>query len=310
MSPRQQLREAITAARAGNRSQARELFLELVEQEPRNETAWLWLSDLVEDVEDQIIALENALTLNPNRPKVQTRLEQLRQQQQAQSPALPPEVQPPPTPQSDFGLWGTGEVIEEESRPPVQESFLPGAVEEMEELAEDENLVRGRAYEAEGELEKAMEAYKEAAARAPLNADRLIAKKRMRAIKPQLRQAQIKHTAPTTTVLRLAAGPPVLYGFLILVHSGLNPLSLSPFLCLGGVAVVLGSLLMASIQHLPQHELLQSLLGGESLDDRATSVLVRALALLVMLTPFLLFLASAMNRLDVYRASFSVTLPG
>jgi hypothetical protein len=101
-----------------------------------------------------------------------------------------------------------------------------------------------------------------------------------------------------------------LYGFLIVVHSGLNPLSLSPFLCLGGVAVVLGSLLMASVQHLPQHELLQSLLGGESLDDRATSILVRALALLVMLTPFLLFLASAMRRLDVYRASFSITLPG
>ncbi|MFZ1397004.1 MAG: hypothetical protein WAS33_08915, partial [Candidatus Promineifilaceae bacterium] len=65
--------------KAGERDQARELLLSLVENNPRHELAWLWLSELVPEPEDKIIALENALTLNPERPQTKTRLAQLRQ---------------------------------------------------------------------------------------------------------------------------------------------------------------------------------------------------------------------------------------
>jgi hypothetical protein len=70
---------AVKKAKAGQRSQARALLLELVETEPQHELAWLWLSELVDEPEDKIIALENALTLNPRRPQTQQRLAQLRQ---------------------------------------------------------------------------------------------------------------------------------------------------------------------------------------------------------------------------------------
>ncbi len=70
---------AVKKAKAGERSQARALLLELVETEPQHELAWLWLSELVDEPEDKIIALENALTLNPWRPQTQQRLARVRQ---------------------------------------------------------------------------------------------------------------------------------------------------------------------------------------------------------------------------------------
>ena len=70
---------AVQKAKAGERSQARNLLLELVDTNPEHELAWLWLSQLVEEPEDKIIALENALTLNPQRPQTQKRLNELRQ---------------------------------------------------------------------------------------------------------------------------------------------------------------------------------------------------------------------------------------
>ena len=74
---------AVKKAKSGERKQAREMLLELVEHNPRHELAWLWLSELVEDLEDKIIALENALTINPQRPQARQKLHRLRQKYEA-----------------------------------------------------------------------------------------------------------------------------------------------------------------------------------------------------------------------------------
>jgi hypothetical protein len=76
---------AVKKAKAGERDQARVMLIQLVEDSPEHELAWLWLSELVTDPEDKIIALENALTINPQRSQTQTRLRQLRQKQAAAS---------------------------------------------------------------------------------------------------------------------------------------------------------------------------------------------------------------------------------
>jgi tetratricopeptide (TPR) repeat protein len=76
---------AVKKAKAGEREQARMMLMHLVEVNPEHELAWLWLSELVEDPEDKIIALENALTINPQRSQTQTRLHKLRQKQAAAS---------------------------------------------------------------------------------------------------------------------------------------------------------------------------------------------------------------------------------
>jgi len=62
----QWLRDGIAAAKAGQRAEARELLLRVVEANEQSEQAWLWLSGVVDSDEDRLIALENVLALNPD----------------------------------------------------------------------------------------------------------------------------------------------------------------------------------------------------------------------------------------------------
>src|SRR5215208_3700279 len=80
MFPADVLQRAIQAARAGRRIEARDLLLEIVEIDPRNEMAWVWLSGLVDSLEDRIIACENVLTINPANEKVRVYLIELHRQ--------------------------------------------------------------------------------------------------------------------------------------------------------------------------------------------------------------------------------------
>lgn len=71
------LLRGIAAARAGRRSEARALLLQMVEQDERNEQAWLWLSGVMDDPEDVRTCLENVLELNPNNARARQGLEWL-----------------------------------------------------------------------------------------------------------------------------------------------------------------------------------------------------------------------------------------
>lgn len=59
------LRQGIDAARRGERVEARKLLLRVLDLEDRNKTAWLWLSGVMVDIDDQILCLENVLTIDP-----------------------------------------------------------------------------------------------------------------------------------------------------------------------------------------------------------------------------------------------------
>lgn len=68
------LRDGIEAIRAGERARGRSLLLDVVRVDERNEPAWLWLSTVLDDPADQIMALENALALNPANAHTRQRL--------------------------------------------------------------------------------------------------------------------------------------------------------------------------------------------------------------------------------------------
>ena len=48
MNSSELLQQAIIAARNGEEKRARNLFLDIVKDEPGNEIAWMWLSGLLE----------------------------------------------------------------------------------------------------------------------------------------------------------------------------------------------------------------------------------------------------------------------
>jgi hypothetical protein len=91
------LQEAITLAQAGQRTEARRLLNEVVEADPTQELAWMWLASVSTDREERIQFLERALTLNPDNATTQQAYTQLTGQ-----PFEPP---PPPASESRLPAW-------------------------------------------------------------------------------------------------------------------------------------------------------------------------------------------------------------
>lgn len=74
----QVLQQGIDAAKAGEIDQARFLLLDVVEQDQTNETAWYWLYQIFDRVDDKRVCLENLVIINPhNRWAKQKLLEHL-----------------------------------------------------------------------------------------------------------------------------------------------------------------------------------------------------------------------------------------
>jgi twitching motility two-component system response regulator PilG len=58
-------REGVTAARSGDKPRARQLLLEATENDPHNESLWLWLAGVAERPQDAVAHLERVLVINP-----------------------------------------------------------------------------------------------------------------------------------------------------------------------------------------------------------------------------------------------------
>jgi tetratricopeptide (TPR) repeat protein len=99
------LNEGIAAARSGQAAQARDLLMQVVEADENNESAWLWLSGVVEGLEDRQVCLENVLALNPDSVAAQKGLAWIDQQHARQGLSLeaasPAETPPPSTSELD-----------------------------------------------------------------------------------------------------------------------------------------------------------------------------------------------------------------
>mgnify|MGYP001055394633 CR=1 FL=1 len=77
------LQEGVAAAQAGHRARARTLLTHVVEQDERIAVAWLWLSGVVDELEDREICLENVLSIDPDNVHARRGLAQVRQQQKS-----------------------------------------------------------------------------------------------------------------------------------------------------------------------------------------------------------------------------------
>lgn len=106
----QLLRSAIQAAKAGEREKAHQLLIQIVEQDEKNETAWLWLSGTVKTKEDRQICLENVLAINPDNEIAKKGLKKLG--------VIPPPA-PPPTEEEKPEVWDQ----------PVYDVVLPEATD-------------------------------------------------------------------------------------------------------------------------------------------------------------------------------------
>ena len=87
----QKLNQAIIAAKAGRKEEARRLLEAVLDADERSEQAWLWLGGVVDSEEDRAICLENVLTINPQNEIARQGLATLRAGADS-SEAMPPPV--------------------------------------------------------------------------------------------------------------------------------------------------------------------------------------------------------------------------
>ncbi len=96
----QLLKSGIEAVQRGDRVRGREMLLQVVATDETSEPAWLWLSQVVDDPADQLVALDNVLTLNPANAAAREAAQALRERLGlAEPPAPPSPPEPPPVPQ-------------------------------------------------------------------------------------------------------------------------------------------------------------------------------------------------------------------
>src|SRR5712692_2537695 len=63
------LNQGIQAVKGNDRARARELLLQVLDADDRNEPAWLWLAAALDEPADQLMALERVLAINPRHPQ-------------------------------------------------------------------------------------------------------------------------------------------------------------------------------------------------------------------------------------------------
>jgi flagellar basal body-associated protein FliL len=91
----EKLRQAIELIKAGNKQTALPILKEVIQSEPNNDAAWLWLYTCVDNPSQKKYCLQKALEINPNNSNAQIALEKLIGQIPSPKPTpIRPQTQP------------------------------------------------------------------------------------------------------------------------------------------------------------------------------------------------------------------------
>ncbi len=261
------LRHAIELACAGKKDAARDTFLHVVDEDPRNELAWMWLADLVDTLEDKIIACENVLTINPSNEKARHYLELLQRKRQA--------------------------VTSKHVHRKIESTKLKGA--------QRNPLEQAKYLEQEGKLDEALMIYKVEAAKASDTQNFNEIYKRIIGIERR-QDEKIRFVSPQASILRLSFTWPLLYLSLALVQVGLNPLNhLTSYLWFSLPWVVLGSYLLAVAEVRSRHVIWKRFFLENGDGTALARTVVGAIGWLMVLIPILLIVIDSLNRLSDFQ---------
>lgn len=89
------LRQGIMAAKVGQTEIARRLLAQVLQVDPNNETAWLWMSGVLESQDERIYCLRRVLEINPNNDIARRGLHALGVREEPPPPPPQPEAPPP-----------------------------------------------------------------------------------------------------------------------------------------------------------------------------------------------------------------------
>ncbi len=322
--------QAKIALRKGRYLEARDLLLSLVERDARNEEVWMLLSDLVEDDEDKVIALENVLVLNPDNVSAQKRLAVLDQNKEARFVIKAERAQVQVQIAQSliiknrhrealdillkvvkyYGGNETAWLLLSELQPDATAQFIalqrvlainPKNRKAKMRLADlkqyrDNPVKLGEIYEARGDADNALAAYRSAAA----GADSLLTWKsadyRIQRMENRL-AAGGRYIRPAFDVARMTVGPVLFYVLLVLVQDGLNPFNPTFSLWLASFGVLVGSFIVAIASTRHRSRLWKLAFGNqESASDPVARFGLGLLGWIVLSLPALFLLLHGIDR--------------
>ena len=275
MSSAELFRRGVDAAHAGRKAEAREIFMQVVKLDPRNEIAWMWLSGLMYDLEDRIVACENVLTINPENHKTQLYMEDLKRRRDA---------------------------LNAKAVETIQRHAVINQDVELKKVTRPRDPMRAAEFlEQDGKFDQALDIYRIEAAKAKdLHLFDQIYKKITR-IEKMLAE-KIKYIPPRSSVLRLTLTWPLLYLSLALVQVGMKPLQhLISYLWFAFPFVVLGSFLVAISEVRYRHVIWRMLFRERGDGSLTARIAVGVTGWTMILVPLALLLVDSLNRLAVFQ---------
>lgn len=330
------LYKAIQAARSGRELTARDLFQDVVRAEPDNEIAWMWLSGLLDPLEDRLAACERVLTINPNNRQIRAYRDKLLKEydviQQQEIVMLDDQVQHVhqllEASKRDEALLLLQNILQEanghkeawllfadlsvsiDDKVRAYEAILHGDPSDESAQAalkqyryfQRNPIELAEKYEEEGDLERALDLYNVLATEAGDSSEFEHLYGNIVRLE-DARLENIRHIKPGFTILRLSAGLPLLYLLEILTQQGLNPFKhFAPHLWLGLPLVVLGSFLLAVVGLRARHTIWQRWFRKP--DDRGTNAMRNLVAVagwILVLAPHLLLVWDSYIRLQSFQ---------
>lgn len=330
------LRQAIQAARSGRELTARDLFLDVVRLDPNNETAWMWLSGLLDPLDDRIAACERVLSINPGNRQVRIYLDKLFKEYEIERQGIIAELDEEVIKIRKLAEKGKHEealsllqkiLREDDTHTQAWLLFSDLSVNIKDKVRAYEAIVQNdpsdksaqealkqyryflrnplelaASYEEDGELDKAMDLYNVLA----IEAGTTSGFERIHRNIVRLEDAKIenlRHIKPSFTILRLSVGLPLLYILEIFIQDGLNPIKHpTPDLWVGIPLVVLGSFLLTVAGIRVRHSIWRRWFGQEGERGSTTMrALVAAAGWMLVLTPHLLLMWDSFLRLQSFQ---------
>jgi tetratricopeptide (TPR) repeat protein len=267
------LRQGVEAARAGQKLEARKIFMQVVEIDPPNDLAWLWLSGLMDDLEERIIACENVLTINPANEKVRVYLDSLLMQKEMRA--------------RDEAL---------EKQPEQKEVEIPSQSSANQPVS----LALAEQLEDEGKIEEAIKTYELLAARTK---DRTTFDHIYKQISrlEGLQTEKIQYVAPDTSLLRMSFTWTLVYVSFVFIQVGLRPFAHFSLLWLGLPFVAAGNFLLSLSEVRIKHAVWQKVFLEEGTGSSFARVVLAVTGWVLIIVPFGFMLLSSLFRLQNFQ---------
>lgn len=330
------LRRAVQAARNGRELTARDLFQDVVRLDPNNEVAWMWLSGLLDSLEDRIAACERVLSINPGNRQMQAYHENLLKERIVEGGEEVSKRDDKLREVRSFLAAGKRNeamlllqnfLREESGHKEAWQLFADLSVSTQDKVRAYESILEidpedaairealrryryfqrnphelAAHYEEEGDLDKALALYEVLATEAenPTEFERIY-KNIVRL--EDARLENVRRVKPAFTILRLSIGLPMLYVLEILIQAGLNPIRHPvPLLWLGLPMVALGSFLLTVSSMRARHAIWRNWFGDRDVQGSAVmQVLLGTAGVMLVLAPHLFLIMDSYLRLQTFQ---------